>query len=52
MQMYMSVLQASREHYCIHKTVSKAPNRDEECEKLMRDEPVSASLLGCDCCTA
>ena len=32
-------LQASREHYCVHKRVSKAPNRDEECEKLLRDQP-------------
>ncbi len=31
-------LQASREHYCVHKRVSKAPNRDEECEKLLRDQ--------------
>ena len=27
--------QASREHYCINKTVMKKANRDEECEKLM-----------------
>ena len=29
--------QASRSHYCIHKTVSKKPNLDEECETLLED---------------
>eukprot|EP00884_Botryococcus_braunii_P014094 jgi/Botrbrau1/22686/Bobra.0132s0029.2 len=30
----MAVL-ASRDHYCIHKTVNGSANRDEECEKLV-----------------
>ena len=30
-------MQASRSHYCIHKTVSKKPNLDEECEALLED---------------
>ncbi len=30
--------QASREHYCVHKTVSKKSNRDEECDKLLRED--------------
>ncbi|KAK9806231.1 hypothetical protein WJX72_006639 [[Myrmecia] bisecta] len=33
----MAIL-ASREHYCVHKTVSKKQNKDEECEKLNREE--------------
>ncbi|KAK9837585.1 hypothetical protein WJX74_000931 [Apatococcus lobatus] len=33
----MAIL-ASREHYCVHKTVSKKPNRDEECDKLLRED--------------
>ena len=32
------MLQASREHYCIHATVSKKPNKDEECQNLLKDE--------------
>ena len=31
-------MQASRSHYCIHKTVSKKPNLDEECEALLEDK--------------
>ena len=30
-------MQASRSHYCIHKTVSKKLNLDEECETLLED---------------
>ena len=26
---------ASRDHFCIHKTVSKKPNKDEECKRLL-----------------
>jgi len=33
----MDNVQASRSHYCIHKTVSKKPNLDEECEALLED---------------
>ena len=33
----MDNAQASRSHYCIHKTVSKKPNLDEECEALLED---------------
>ena len=34
-----NVLQASREHYCIHPTVSKKTNKDEECQNLLKDDP-------------
>ena len=30
--------QASREHYCIHPTVSKKTNKDEECQNLLKDD--------------
>ncbi len=32
-------LQASREHYCIHPTVSKKANKDEECQNMLKDDP-------------
>lgn len=32
-------VQASREHYCIHPTVSKKSNKDEECQNLLKDDP-------------
>lgn len=31
-------VQAAKSHYCIHKTVSKKPNLDEECEALLEDK--------------
>lgn len=30
--------QASRGHYCVHKTVSKKTNIDEECDALLEDK--------------
>ena len=36
-------LQASRDQYCIHPTVSRKPNKDEECNKLVTEES------GCSC---
>eukprot|EP00891_Asterochloris_glomerata_P003472 jgi/Astpho2/3472/e_gw1.00055.1.1_t len=38
----MAVL-ASREQYCIHPTVSRKSNKDEECDKLIKEES------GCSC---
>lgn len=32
------LLQGSRQHYCIHKTVSKERAVDEACDKLMQDD--------------
>ncbi len=32
-------LQASREHYCIHPTVSKKASKDEECQNMLKDDP-------------
>ncbi|KAL0027241.1 hypothetical protein WJX77_006278 [Trebouxia sp. C0004] len=34
----MAIL-ASREHYCIHPTVSKKANKDEECQNMLKDDP-------------
>lgn len=31
-------LQGSRQHYCIHKAVSRERSVDEACEKLMQDD--------------
>jgi hypothetical protein len=33
----MMMLQASREHYCVNKTVMKKANKDEECNNLIGD---------------
>lgn len=30
--------QASREHYCVHPTVSKKANKDEECQNMLKDD--------------
>ena len=31
-------MQASREHYCVHPTVSKKSNKDEECQNMLKDD--------------
>lgn len=38
-QVSCCILQASRDHYCIHPTVSKKSNKDEECQNLLKDDP-------------
>lgn len=45
------MVQASRSHYCVHNTVSKKPNVDDECDKLLEDRSCKffnnmAKLLG------
>ena len=31
-------VQASKEHYCIHPTVSKKANKDEECQNMLKGD--------------
>ena len=38
-------LQASRDQYCVHKTVSKSKNVTEECNKLLAEPSLSCEFF-------